>query len=107
MPLGLKIKELRLKKKKSLQEVADDIGISKTHIWEIERGKSRNPSLKLLEGLSAYFGETIDFLISESDTDGLDQNKSFARKIKGMELSATDLKALELAAETLKNRNDD
>jgi transcriptional regulator with XRE-family HTH domain len=105
MALGLKIKELRLKKKKSLQEVADAIKVSKTHIWEIERGTAKNPSLNLLENLSSYFGETIDSLIN--DDDKIDKNKSFARTIQGMGLTDADYEALEFAAELLKNRKGD
>jgi transcriptional regulator with XRE-family HTH domain len=105
MALGLKIKELRLNKKKSLQEVANAIKISKTHIWEIERGTAKNPSLNLLESLSSYFGETIDSLIN--DDNKIDKNKSFARKIKGMNLSDADYEKLEFAAEMLKSRQSD
>ena len=39
MPLGEKIKILRTRKKLSLQEVADAVGASKAHIWELETGK--------------------------------------------------------------------
>ncbi len=98
-------KRTKVKEKKSLQEVANAIKISKTHIWEIERGTAKNPSLNLLESLSSYFGETIDSLIN--DDNKIDKNKSFARKIKGMNLSDADYEKLEFAAEMLKSRQSD
>ena len=36
-----RLKELRLKKKLSLQELADAVGVSKAHVWELETGKSK------------------------------------------------------------------
>ncbi len=49
MPLGDKIKELRMKSGESLQDVANAIGASKAHVWEIESGRSSNPSLDMLQ----------------------------------------------------------
>jgi transcriptional regulator with XRE-family HTH domain len=33
-------------------EVADAVRASKAHIWEIEQGRSKNPSMDLLSGLA-------------------------------------------------------
>jgi transcriptional regulator with XRE-family HTH domain len=63
--LGARIKELRLKKGESLQKVADAVGASKAHIWEIETGKSRNPSMDLLTALANHFGTTVSHLVGE------------------------------------------
>ena len=41
MPLGDKIKELRMKSGESLQDVASAIGASKAHVWEMESGRSK------------------------------------------------------------------
>ncbi len=68
MPLGDRIKELRVRKNKSLQEVADAIGASKAHIWELESNRSKNPSLDLLKKLAWYFDTTVAFLIDEQGT---------------------------------------
>lgn len=79
MALGDRIKELRLKKKESLQQVADAIGASKAHIWEIESNRSKNPSLDLLQKLATHFSTTIAFLIEESQGD-LTMADQFFRK---------------------------
>jgi transcriptional regulator with XRE-family HTH domain len=65
MSLATRLNQQRLKKGKSLQEVADAIGVSKTHIWELEKGRSENPSFEMLTKLADYFGVTIRFLVGE------------------------------------------
>jgi transcriptional regulator with XRE-family HTH domain len=65
MSLGARLKELRVKKNQSLQEVADAVGASKAHIWEIERGGSKNPSMDLLNRIADHFGVSVTFLVGE------------------------------------------
>ena len=65
MSLGSRLKELRIKKNQSLQDVADAVGVSKAHIWEIERGTSKNPSMELLNKLAVHFGQTVAYLVGE------------------------------------------
>jgi DNA-binding XRE family transcriptional regulator len=40
----------------SLQEVADRAGITKSHMWEIEQGRSANPTIRTVYGLSKALG---------------------------------------------------
>jgi|SRR5579871_2217809 len=65
MSLGARLKELRVQKNQSLQELADAVGASKAHIWEIERGGSKNPSMELLTKLAAHLGVTVAYLVGE------------------------------------------
>ena len=48
-----------------MQEVADGVGVSKTHIWELEKGRSQNPSVELLAKLADHFKVTITSLVGE------------------------------------------
>lgn len=66
MSLAFRLNELRVNKRKSLQEVADALSSSKTHIWELEKGRSTNPSLELLTNISTYFKVSICYLVGES-----------------------------------------
>lgn len=66
MALGAKLKELRLRKGQSLQQVADAVGSSKAHIWELETGKSKNPSIELLTKLAENFDVSVAYLIGEA-----------------------------------------
>lgn len=59
MVLAKTLKVLRFRKGQSLQGVADAVGVSKAHIWELETGKSKNPSIELLRRLAGHFGTTV------------------------------------------------
>jgi transcriptional regulator with XRE-family HTH domain len=73
MAVGAKLKRLRLKKGESLQDVADAVRASKAHIWELETGKSRNPSLDLLTRLSDHFSVSLSQLVGEAPEEEADQ----------------------------------
>ncbi len=62
MSIASRLKELRLKKGVSLQDVADAVGSSKPHIWELERGERDNPSIDLLRRIAEYYGVNIAYL---------------------------------------------
>lgn len=66
MALGTRLKELRTKKRESLQQVADAVGASKAHIWELETGKSKNPSVELLNELAKHFEVLVADLAGEN-----------------------------------------
>lgn len=46
------IKDAREEKGMSLSETADLIGCTKSHLWDLERGRSTNPTIKTLAGIS-------------------------------------------------------
>ena len=56
----------RMKKGLSLQKLADAVGASKAHIYELETGRSTNPSLTLLTALSRELEVPIKTLVGES-----------------------------------------
>ena len=45
MTVGRRINEFRLARGESLQDVAGAVGVSKAHIWELEKGRADNPSI--------------------------------------------------------------
>jgi transcriptional regulator with XRE-family HTH domain len=65
MSLGLRLTKLRQQKGQSLQEVADAVGVSKAHIWELEKGRADNPAVGLVARLADHFGVTVAFLVGE------------------------------------------
>ncbi|HEX3756870.1 MAG TPA: helix-turn-helix transcriptional regulator [Rhizomicrobium sp.] len=65
MTLGGKIAALRLNARESLQDVADAVGVSKAHIWELEKGRADNPSLGLVTRLADHFKVSIASLVGE------------------------------------------
>ncbi|MDH5648584.1 MAG: helix-turn-helix domain-containing protein [Gammaproteobacteria bacterium] len=107
MSLGARLKQLRTDKKKgSLQNVADDIGISKAHVWELERGTTKNPSIELLKKFANYYSVSIDYLIgNDNDNTGTSPDiLSFARELSEKNLDPSDLAVLRAAAEALYNK---
>jgi transcriptional regulator with XRE-family HTH domain len=92
MSLGARITKLRLKAGQSLQEVADAVGVSKAHIWELEKGRADNPSMGLVTRLADHFGVSVAFLVGE-DPRASDANQ----KLAGMFRKASKLEPGELA----------
>ncbi len=62
MLIGKRIKELRIKKGLSQQQLGDIIGVTKVSICGYENG-TRIPSLETFELMSDLFGITTDYLL--------------------------------------------
>lgn len=60
--LGLRLRELREKRELTLQEVADRASLSKSHVWEMEQGRGRNPTIDTVMRLAGVFGVSLDYL---------------------------------------------
>jgi transcriptional regulator with XRE-family HTH domain len=65
MSMAVRIGRLRRRKDQSLQDVADAVGVSKAHIWELEKGRAQNPSIGLITRLADHFGVTLTYLVGE------------------------------------------
>lgn len=50
--LGEEIARARRATRLSLAEVAERSGFNKSHVWELEQGRSRNPTVGMIAGLS-------------------------------------------------------
>src|ERR1700730_14849061 len=81
MSIGARLKKLRIRKGETLQQVADAVSASKPHIWELEVGKSKNPSLDLLTSLAQHFNVPISYLLDESASA---DTMIFGREFKGV-----------------------
>jgi len=80
MGIGAKLKALRMRKGESLQQVADAVGASKPHIWELESEKSTNPSLDLLTSLAKHFGVPVSHILDEApEIDAMVFGREFKR----------------------------
>lgn len=76
-----RIAEARKARRMSLDDVAVASGFTKSHVWELEKGRSRNPTVRAVWGLSKALGVSPAWLL------GLDT-----------EASPIDPLALEVAA---------
>lgn len=102
MELAVKLKQLRLRSGKSLQEVADAVGASKAHIWDLERGASKNPSLVLLKSLADYYKVGVADLVGENPASGEEAPDLVALYRNLSELSPADRETIAMLAERLK-----
>lgn len=102
MSLASKLKELRIRSGKSLQQVADAVETSKTHIWDLEQGNSANPTHDLLVKLATFFRVSVSELIEEDPNAASEPSELVAlyRDLKA--LSDTDRKMIEAVMKTLK-----
>jgi transcriptional regulator with XRE-family HTH domain len=95
MNLGARIASLRRARGESLQDVADAVGVTKTHIWELERGRSTNPTFNVIRGLADHFGVSIASLVGE-DINAADASEQLGRMFRlAGKLGDDDRKRLE------------
>ena len=104
MDIGERLHALRLASNQSLQAVADQVQISKAHVWELEKGHSKNPSFELVQKLATHFGVTIDELTGAADKPE-DKDIHIQRLHRDMsELSDGDRRVVEDMIKSLKTR---
>ncbi len=63
MTFNEKLKELRLTKGLSMEQLGNELNMSSGLISDIENGKKNNPKLKTLIKLADYFDISIDELV--------------------------------------------
>ncbi len=73
--IGDRVKNLRLEKKMSLSELAEQAGVAKSYLSSLERNLQRNPSIQFLEKIASVLNVPVDYLIHEHiDSDTLDSD---------------------------------
>jgi transcriptional regulator with XRE-family HTH domain len=63
--LANKLAALRKRTGESLQGVAEAVGASRAHIWQVETGRTKNPSLDLVRRLADHFKVSVAWLVGE------------------------------------------
>lgn len=87
MRFAEKLNQLRLAKGLSLQDVATAVGISKAHVWNLEKGQSDNPSLELVVKLADLFRVRVADLAGENPggADEAPEMVAMFRDLKGLD----------------------
>lgn len=107
MNLATRMNALRLERKESLQAVATAVGVSKAHIWELEKGRTGNPAMDLVKRLADHFGVSVSFLIDE-DIDAPDADMDLARMFRqAKDLDQRDRETLDGLLQSLRGRPKD
>ncbi len=105
--LGDRINRLRLKKGDSLQDVANAVGVSKAHIWELEKRRTDNPAMALVTRLADHFGVTVSYLVSE-DIEAPDADADLQRMFRqAQDLDPRDRATLDALLQSFRNRKSD
>lgn len=104
MSLATKLQKLRTAKRESLQDVADAIGASKAHVWELERGTAKNPSIELVRKLADHFGVSIASLVGEEPDHTTDDPQLQVMYRQLQSLDERDRRVLEDIIKGMKNR---
>ena len=105
MSLATKLQKLRTAKGQSLQVVADAVGASKAHIWELEKGTAANPSIELLRGIAEQFGVSIASLVGEDPNE--DQDEKLVVMYRDLKnLNHPDREYIEIMIEGMKKKRE-
>ncbi|MCW5726945.1 MAG: helix-turn-helix transcriptional regulator [Parvibaculum sp.] len=78
MGLGPKIRQLRAETDQSIQQVAEAIGVSRAHVWQLEKERAKNPTIALVKRLADHFNVSIRYLVDE-DVNASDVDERIAR----------------------------
>lgn len=102
--LGTRLRRLRVKKGDSLQQVADAVGVSKAHVWELEKARTDNPSMHLLSKLADHFRVTVAYLVGE-DVEADDADAELQRMFRqARELDERDRASLDALLQSFLER---
>lgn len=107
MSLAVRLKKYRQSKKLSLQQLANLVGVSKAHIWDLETERAKSPSLEVLKKISTQLNVPIATLIGENPEGVEADPKSDAvvmyRDLQG--LNEQDRETIKIMMERLKQRS--
>lgn len=106
MSFGAKLHDLRVRKAMSLQDVATAVGISKAHVWNLEKELSENPSIELVVKLADLFRVRVADLVGENPQadDEAPEMVAMFRDLKRLE--ERDRETIRVLMEQLKRHKD-
>lgn len=106
MSFARKLHDLRIAKRLSLQDVADAVGISKAHVWNLEKGTTANPSMDLVVKLAELFRVRVADLVGENP-DAMEEPAEMVAMFRDLKkLGERDLETIQMLMEQMKKRQD-
>lgn len=106
MSFARKLHDLRLAQRLSLQNVADAVGISKAHVFNLEKGITANPSMDLVVKLAELFRVRVADLVGENPAadDEPAEMVAMFRDLKNLDVG--DRETIKAVMESLKRQRD-
>lgn len=80
--LSDKLLKLRQDSNQSLQDVASSTGASRAHIWDVETGRTKNPSLDLVRRLADHFKVSVAWLVGEIPDEYAESSTALYRSLQ-------------------------
>ena len=106
MSFARKLHELRLKDRLSLQQVAERVGISKAHVFNLEKGITANPSMELVLKLAELFRVRVADLVGDNP-DAEDQPAEMVAMFRDLKsLPDQDRETIRMLMDTMKKRRE-
>ena len=87
--LGEKLKELRKKKKLTLESLAEAAEVSKSYLWELENREVKSPSAQRLTSIADALGVSADYFLDDDSRAPKEKHldEAFFRGYKNLESS--------------------
>jgi transcriptional regulator with XRE-family HTH domain len=84
--IGEQIRKLRMERKLTLDKLAEDAGLSKSYLWELENKSPPRPSAEKLAGIAKALGVTVDYFMGADTPEDLEsaEDKAFFREYQQM-----------------------
>lgn len=106
MSFASKLHDLRIARRLSLQNVADKIGISKAHVFNLEKGITANPSMELVVKFAELFRVRVADLVGE-DPEAEDQPAEMVAMFRDLKsLGESDRETIRMLMETMKKKRE-
>mgnify|MGYP000172587351 CR=1 FL=1 len=67
--IGAIVRDLRACMGMTLDEVAERAGFSKSHVWELEKGRGRDVTVRAIRALARCFGVSVVTFLADTDCD--------------------------------------
>jgi len=86
LTVGARIRALRKNKNFTLDQLADQAGLSKSYLWELENKDPPRPSGEKLAGIAKTLEVTVDYLLGGDPAENLEtaEDKAFFREYQQM-----------------------
>jgi transcriptional regulator with XRE-family HTH domain len=106
MSFASKVHAQRVARGLSLQNVADAVGISKAHVFNLEKGITANPSMELVVKLAELFRVRVADLVGDNP-DAEDQPPEVVAMFRDLKsLDENDRETIRMLMDTMKRRRE-